>query len=77
MREESIENAFIENFNGRLRERVLERLLVNHLFDARRQIGAWREHCNHIRPPFGSDAAPSRHKPLPLKTSAWMGALSW
>lgn len=45
-----IENAYIESFNGRLREECLNVSWFKNLFDARRQIEAWREHYNRVRP---------------------------
>ena len=45
-----IENAYIESFNGRLREECLNVSWFRNLFDARRQIGAWRKHYNQLRP---------------------------
>jgi putative transposase len=45
-----IENAYIESFNGRLREECLNVSWFRNLFDARRQIAAWRDHYNGERP---------------------------
>jgi putative transposase len=45
-----VENAFIESLNGRLREECLNASWFRNLFHARRQISAWREHYNHVRP---------------------------
>ena len=45
-----IENAYIESFNGRLREECLKVSWFRNLFDARRQIAAWRKHYNQLRP---------------------------
>lgn len=45
-----IENAYIESFNGRLREECLNASWFRNLFDARRQIEAWRRHYNTVRP---------------------------
>ncbi len=45
-----IENAYVESFHGRLREECLQVSWFRHLFDARRQIEAWREHYNRRRP---------------------------
>ena len=39
-----IENALVESFNGRLREECLNTSWFRNLFDARRQIAAWRDH---------------------------------
>lgn len=45
-----IENAYVESFNGRLREECLSASWFRNLFDARRQIAAWREFYNTRRP---------------------------
>jgi len=45
-----IENALVESFNGRLREECLNTSWFRNLFDARRQIAAWRDHYNRVRP---------------------------
>jgi putative transposase len=45
-----IENAHVESFNGRLREECLNVSWFRNLFDARRQIDAWRDHYNIQRP---------------------------
>jgi putative transposase len=45
-----IENALVESFNGRLREECLNMSWFRNLFDARRQIEAWRDHYNRVRP---------------------------
>ena len=45
-----IENALVESFNGRLREECLNMSWFRNLFDARRQIEAWRDHYNRLRP---------------------------
>lgn len=44
------QNAFIESFNGRLREECLNRSWFTSLADARRQIEAWRIDYNTERP---------------------------
>ena len=44
------QNAFIESFNGRLREECLNANWFMSLADARRKIGAWREDYNQVRP---------------------------
>ncbi len=45
-----VENAYIESFNGRLREECLNASWFRNLFDARRQIDRWRDHYNQVRP---------------------------
>jgi putative transposase len=44
------QNAFIESFNGRLRDELLNETLFTSLAHARAALTAWREDYNHIRP---------------------------
>ncbi len=45
-----VENAYVESFNGRLRDECLRASWFRNLFDARRQLARWRDHYNHERP---------------------------
>jgi putative transposase len=45
------DNAFIEAFNGRLREECLNQSWFLSLEDAREKIGVWRQEYNSTRPP--------------------------
>ncbi len=45
-----VENAFIESFNGRLRDELLNCELFMGLLDARRKLAAWRRDYNQDRP---------------------------
>ena len=60
------ENAHVESFHGRLREECLVVSWFRNLFDARRQIDAWREHYNTERP----------HSSLGYRTPEEFAALS-
>ncbi|NQY82063.1 MAG: transposase [Alphaproteobacteria bacterium] len=44
------QNAFIESFNGSLRDGLLNEELFETLEDARRQLSPWRDDDNHVRP---------------------------
>jgi len=44
------QNAFIESFNGRLRDECLNETLFSSLNDAREELAKWREDYNHYRP---------------------------
>ena len=44
------QNAYVESFNGRLREECLNLSWFQNLFDARRRIAAWRREYNEERP---------------------------
>ncbi|TJZ73214.1 transposase [Chitiniphilus eburneus] len=45
-----VENAFIESFNGRLREECLNQSVFHNLIHARAMIESWRQDYNHVRP---------------------------
>ena len=44
------QNAFIESFNGRLRDECLNETLFSSLSEARQRISAWKEDYNSHRP---------------------------
>ena len=44
------QNAFIESFNGPLRDELLNKELFDSLPDARRKLAVWRYDYNNIRP---------------------------
>ncbi len=44
------QNAFIESFNGRLRDECLNETLFRSLGHARAVLTAWRDDYNHVRP---------------------------
>jgi putative transposase len=48
-----VENAFIESFNGRLRDECPNQHWFLSLADARRTIESWRESYNTARPHRG------------------------
>ena len=45
-----VQNAFIESFNGRLRDECLNRSWFTSLADAKRQLETWRIDYNNERP---------------------------
>jgi len=45
-----VQNAFIESFNGRLRDECLNEQVFVNLAEAREIIEAWRHDYNHVRP---------------------------
>src|SRR6202035_5133218 len=74
----SVENAFIESFNGRLRDECLNVEWFSSLEDARQKLAKFREHYNHQRPHSAlADRAPAvfaeLHRPGKKKSSASMG----
>ena len=44
------QNAFIESFNGSLRDELLNEEIFDSLDDARRKLALWRYDCNTVRP---------------------------
>ncbi|ASP23108.1 integrase core domain protein [Antarctobacter heliothermus] len=44
------QNAFIESFNGSLRDELLNEEIFDSLDDARRKLGLWRYDYNTVRP---------------------------
>jgi len=44
------ENGYVESFNGKLRDELLEREIFYSLTEAKVLIGMWREHYNRVRP---------------------------
>ncbi len=44
------ENGYIESFNGKLRDELLDREIFYTLAEAKILIEAWRRHYNHLRP---------------------------
>ncbi|MBW4332389.1 IS3 family transposase [Stakelama sp. CBK3Z-3] len=58
------QNGFIESFNARLRDELLNETIFTSLGHARQELEAWRHDYNHFRP----------HSSLENKTPAEMGA---
>ena len=44
------QNAFVESFNGRMRDECLNVNLFNSLLEARTEISEWKEDYNNNRP---------------------------
>ena len=44
------ENGYVESFNGKLRDELLEREAFDTLLEAKVLIERWRQHYNTIRP---------------------------
>jgi hypothetical protein len=44
------ENGYVESFNGKLRDELLDREMFYSLSEAKVLIGMWREHYNRVRP---------------------------
>lgn len=50
-----MQNAFIESFNGRLRDEFLNETLFTSLMQARLALEEWRRDYNTVRPHSGID----------------------
>ena len=44
------ENGYVESFNGKLRDELLDREIFYTLLEAKILIERWREHYNRVRP---------------------------
>ena len=72
------QNAFIESFNGRLRDELLNEEVFDSLADARKKLAMWRYDYNNVRPHSalgGSTPATARRAPELFDGSA-PGALA-
>ena len=52
------ENGYIESFNGKLRDELLDREIFTTLTDAKKPIEEWRKECNQLRPHSALDYRP-------------------
>ncbi len=61
------ENGYIESFNGKLRDELLDREIFTTLIEAKILIEEWRKEYNHIRPHSALDyRAPAPEVIIPL-----------
>jgi putative transposase len=61
------ENGYIESFNGKLRDELLEREIFDTLLEAKVLIERWRQEYNTIRPHSSLGYRP----PAPEATQPW------
>jgi len=67
-----IQNAFVESFNGRLRDECLNEHVFALLAAARRIIEDWREDYNHVRPHSSlGGMAPAEYANRPSQGQMW------
>jgi len=59
------ENGYIESFNGRLRDELLNGEIFYTLHEARVLIEMWRRHYNHVRPHSSLGYRPPAPKAVP------------
>ena len=71
------QNAFIESFNGRLRDEMLNEEIFETLADARRRLQLWRHDYNQVRPHSSlGGLAPAARRSLELDGGSTHGALA-
>jgi len=72
------QNAFIESFNGRLRDELLNEEVFVSLADARRKLARWRYDYNTVRPHSALDGRPPAiaRRALELDRGSAPGALA-
>ena len=62
------ENGYIESFNGKLRDELLNREIFTTLIEAKVLIEQWRQEYNHIRPHSSLGYQPPAPKTILVKT---------
>jgi transposase InsO family protein len=67
------ENGYIESFNGKLRDELLNREIFTTLFEAKVLIEQWRREYNHVRPHSSLGYKP----PVPETIQPLFNGLGW
>jgi putative transposase len=62
------ENGYIESFNGKMRDELLDREVFTTMVEARVLISEWKREYNQIRPHSSLNYRP----PAPEATLAWV-----
>lgn len=72
------QNAFVESFNGRLRDECLNEEVFESLADARRKLSRWRYDYNNVRPHSALNGNPpaTARRTLELTDGSTPGALA-
>ncbi|MCX7401506.1 MAG: integrase core domain-containing protein, partial [Planctomycetia bacterium] len=65
------ENGYIESFNGKLRDELLEREAFDTLLEAKVLIERWRQHYNTIRPHSALGYRPPAPEAWQPRAFAW------
>jgi hypothetical protein len=63
------QNAFVESFNGRLRDECLNETLFTSMHQARPALAAWRQNYNTIRPHSSLGYRPPAPETAPMARS--------
>jgi len=64
------ENGYVESFNGKLRDELLDREIFYSLNEAKVLIGGWREHYNRVRPHSSLGYRPPAPETIASRASA-------
>jgi putative transposase len=64
------ENGYIESFNGKLRDELLDREIFNNLEEAKVLIEGWRREYNHIRPHSAKNYQPPAPEAILIMTTS-------
>lgn len=71
------QNGFVESFNARLRDELLNEEVFDSLGDARRKLARWRNDYNHVRPHSSlGGLTPAKRRSLPQQIGSPTGALA-
>ncbi|OLS51597.1 hypothetical protein BV392_05935 [Rhodovulum sulfidophilum] len=72
------QNAFIESFNGSLRDELLNEEIFDSLDDARRKLALWRYDYNNVRPhsSLGNQTPAEARRALEQSEGSAPGALA-
>jgi len=69
------ENGYVESFNARLRDELLEGEIFYTLREAEVVIESWRRHYNTVRPHASLGFRPPAPEVVPPTVAAWPAAL--
>jgi putative transposase len=67
------QNAFVESFNGKLRDECLNETLFTSLPQAKAVLARWKDDYNHVRPHSALGGATPAEVAAKSKSQAWPG----
>ncbi len=67
------QNAYVESFNGKLRDECLNETLFSSLPHARAVLAHWKDDYNHVRPHSSLGGATPAEVAAKSKSQAWLG----
>ena len=71
------ENGYVESFNARLRDELLDGEIFDSLREAQILIESWRRHYNTVRPHGALGYRPPAPEVFLSAFAAWPAALTW